>query len=85
MTLGAALDNELELIVGCDACGYSAPVDVAALIDRFGQAFPVPDIEIKARCATCGESKAWVRVSGYKPPTMHQGRRLGIRPCFSFA
>ena len=31
MTLGNALDNELELIVGCDACGHSAPVDVAAL------------------------------------------------------
>jgi hypothetical protein len=68
MTLGNALDNQLELIVGCDACGRSAPVDVAVLADWLGRDFAVPDIEKKGRCGTCGERRAWVRVSGYKPP-----------------
>jgi hypothetical protein len=65
MTLGNALDNELELIVGCDVCGHSA---LAALADRLGRDFAVPDVEALERCTNCGERRAWVRVSGYKPP-----------------
>ena len=68
MTLGNALDNELEPIVGGDACGHSAPVGVAALVDRLGRDFAMPDIETLGRCGNCGERRAWVRVSGYKPP-----------------
>jgi hypothetical protein len=68
MTLGNALDNKLQLIVGCEECGHSAPVDVAALVDRLRHDFAVPDIENKGRCETCGERRAWVRVSGYRPP-----------------
>jgi len=58
MTLGNAVDNFLEVIVGCDSCGHSVAVDVTSLIEPLGRDFPVPDIETHARCGTCGVKKA---------------------------
>jgi hypothetical protein len=68
LTLGNALDNQLELIVGCDACGNSAQVDLAVPADQLRRDFAVPDIETLGRYTNCGERWAWVRVSAYKPP-----------------
>ena len=66
---GTALDNVLELIVGRDAWGHSAPVDVAELVDKLGRDLPVPDIEHWGKCTYCGAAgQAWGRVSRFKPP-----------------
>jgi len=69
MTLGSMLDNGLELIIGCEECGNSSVVDIPTLVERFGRDFPVPDIEQLGRCTRCRSyARAYVRVSGYRPP-----------------
>jgi hypothetical protein len=69
MTLGNMLDNALELVIGCEECGNSSVVDVATLAERYGRYFPVPEIEQLGRCTRCRSyARAYVRVSGYKPP-----------------
>jgi len=69
MTLGNALDNQLELIVGCEDCEHSTSPDVRALVLLHGRDLPVPQLATRGRCSACGSNKAWVRVIGYKPPS----------------
>jgi hypothetical protein len=72
MTLGDMVDNALELIIGCEECGNSSVVDVDTLVERYGRDFPVPEIEQLGRCTPCRSyARAYVRVSGYKPPVAH--------------
>ena len=68
MTLGSALDNHLEVIVGCNSCTHRIVADLVSLIDRLGRAFPVPELARRGRCEKCGARGGYISVSGYKPP-----------------
>jgi hypothetical protein len=69
MTLGNMLDNGLELIIGCEACGNNSVADVATLAERYGRDFPVAGYRAaRSVYAMPSYARAYVRVSGYKPP-----------------
>lgn len=44
----------VEVEVWCNACHHHAALPTRRLIDRFGTAFPVPEIAQKCRCTRCG-------------------------------
>ncbi len=67
MTLGAALDAKVRLIVWCKACGHRAEPAVADQVASCGSDAAVVDWARRLRCSACGEREVDFVVSGAAP------------------
>jgi hypothetical protein len=52
-TLQNVQDHNNRIHICCDECGHGKLVPLEALIDRFGLAYPVPDLGRHFTCAGC--------------------------------
>mgnify|MGYP001327153505 CR=1 FL=1 len=52
-----------RLNISCDGCGKYRQVDPADLIERLGDAFPIPRLKRVLRCQLCGAKQADVKIA----------------------
>ena len=64
LSLGQALNGRVRLIVWCKACQHRIEPDMAAQVERFGEAMTVIDWASRLRCSECGERNADFVVTG---------------------
>jgi hypothetical protein len=64
LTLGQALAARVRLIVWCKACQHKIEPDIAAQVERYGEATTVIDWAARLRCSACGARDADFVVSG---------------------
>jgi len=47
----------------CHWCSYTVTLDHEALIDRYGENYPIPELNEKLRCTRCGSRDGKVQVA----------------------
>jgi len=62
-TLGHVHDAGNRLNINCDACGKYRQVDPMGLIERLGDAYPIPRLKRVLRCQLCGAKQADVKIA----------------------
>ncbi len=67
MTLGAAADAQVRLIVWCKACQHQVEPDPAEMAARYGTDTGVLDWREKLVCSRCGSRNADMVVTGTRP------------------
>lgn len=61
-TLSNLVANDNGLRIFCGGCYRCVDLDVGALVARYGQAMPLPEISRRSRCQQCGAKGGSVQV-----------------------
>lgn len=54
--------RSFQVYAVCVSCQRTEPLPIAALIDRFGQDFPVAALRTRLRCRICGRRSGDMRI-----------------------
>lgn len=59
--LGELRNRKIDVFCWCNRCRHNTVLDVNAVTDQLGPAFPVPDIGAHLRCTGCGSKDVAAR------------------------